>query len=417
MAARLAHLLLLLPLIALFMGAGYSARSQNFVVTAATPQLALEIAETAEKCRRDLALEWLGRELPPWSFQGRPELCPIDAMKVSPALGAGGVTSFSFHEGVPFGWTMSVTGSRERVLDSVIPHEITHTIFATHFGRPLPRWADEGACTTVEHESEKAKQDHFLVEFLTTNRGIAFNKMFAMTEYPRDILPLYSQGYSLARFLIHQGGKPKFVEYVGEGMRTRNWPAATQRFYGYRDLSVLQLTWVEWVRQGSRPLEMNNGNGNVLLASATPNQPKPRSFENAAPEDDFRSSRLSRPVTEGWESRGSIHTPVAPASAPLYRRKPADQNDNGARPDPNDVTVVEEMVPVRNAAPEEGEVLMSWSKKDDQSWVDVKGLAKDGRAPARGGYAETATSDRVFTQRRPDMQYDAPTRRSETLLR
>ena len=27
-----------------------------------------------------------------------------------------------------------------------------------------------------------------------------------MTEYPADILPLYSQGYSLARFLIDQKG-------------------------------------------------------------------------------------------------------------------------------------------------------------------------------------------------------------------
>ncbi len=97
---------------------------------------------------------------------------------------------------------MSVQGSHERVLDSVLPHEVTHTIFATHFGRPLPRWADEGACTTVEHPSERNKQTRLLYEFLTTGRGIAFNRMFAMTEYPADILPLYSQGFSLAKFLI-----------------------------------------------------------------------------------------------------------------------------------------------------------------------------------------------------------------------
>ena len=67
---------------------------------------------------------------------------------------------------------MKIQGSRERILDSVLPHEITHTIFATHFGRPLPRWADEGACTTVEHASEKAKQDKLLIQFLLTDRGI-----------------------------------------------------------------------------------------------------------------------------------------------------------------------------------------------------------------------------------------------------
>jgi hypothetical protein len=247
----------------LSLGAGrpyYSARSQHFIVSAPTPELAQEISNAAEKFRHDLAIEWLGRPLPEW--QG---VCPIKA-DVSPGLGAGGATSFVFRGGTPTEWTMNIQGSRERVLDSVLPHEITHTIFATHFGRPLPRWADEGGSTTVEHNSEKAKQDKFLVEFLTTNRGIAFNDMFRMKDYPKDILPLYSQGYSLARFFIQQGGKPKFVQYVGEGMRTSNWTATTKKFYGYSSLSELQLTWVDWVRQGT-PLMPDGSVPPALLAS------------------------------------------------------------------------------------------------------------------------------------------------------
>ena len=159
-----------------------------------------------------------------------------------------------FEQGQPFGWQMTIQGSYERLLDSVLPHEVTHMIFATHFGRPLPRWADEGAATTVEHTSEKAKQHHLLINFLTTGRGIAFNQMYAMQEYPDDILPLYSQGFSLARFLISQGGKQKFIEYVGDGMKWNNWTAATKQHYGYQSLSELQVTWLDWVRQGSQPL-------------------------------------------------------------------------------------------------------------------------------------------------------------------
>ena len=85
--------------------------------------------------------------------------CPITA-QVGRHLGAGGATSFVFEHGEVFGWRMTIQGSLERILDSVLPHEVTHTIFATHFRQPLPRWADEGACTTVEHASEKAKQQH-----------------------------------------------------------------------------------------------------------------------------------------------------------------------------------------------------------------------------------------------------------------
>ncbi len=245
MEARFLSLAILLASLT-SMGANY--RTEHFVVTAATPQLAREIGDKAEEFRRDLAIEWLGKELPPWS-----QPCPI-TVQVAPQLGAGGATSFMFDRGRPYGWTMSIQGSHERVLDSVLPHEITHTIFATHFGRPLPRWADEGACTTVEHQSEKHRQWDNLVQFLTTGRGIAFNKMFAMKEYPADILPLYAQGFSLARYMIALRGKREFVNYVGEGMQTNNWTAVTQKYYGVESLSALQITWLDWVRQGSPPI-------------------------------------------------------------------------------------------------------------------------------------------------------------------
>ena len=245
MDARRAPLALVLLLALGSLGANY--RTPNFLVTAGSQQFAKQVGDYAERYRRDLAIEWLGHELPRWM-----EPCPI-RVDAAPGLGAGGATSFMFDRGRPFGWTMNIQGSQQRILDSVLPHEVTHTIFATHFGGPLPRWADEGACTVVEHPSERAKQQQFLIDFLSTkpSRGIAFNRMFAMTEYPRDILPLYSQGHSVAQYLIHQGGKRKFIDFVGRGMQTRSWDAAVMEFYGYRDLSDLQLTWVDWVRAGS----------------------------------------------------------------------------------------------------------------------------------------------------------------------
>ena len=319
-------------------GAGH--RSQNFIVSAPTPELSEEICRAAETYRRDLAIEWLGKELPPWD-----QPCPIQA-RVHPQLGAGGATSFMFNNRRPFGWTMDIQGSRERVLDSVLPHEVTHTIFATHFGGPLPRWADEGACTTVEHPGEKAKQERFLIEFLTSDppRAIPFNKMFAMTEYPRDILPLYSQGYSLARYLIQQGGKRKYVQYVGDGMRMRNWTAATKQHYGFGSLSDLQVSWLDWVRQGSPNLtqpatealvDMRGGrtpaamvaasagaipaesgpgyqtiaaqNQRALARGSDVQSPLPPTNLTAGPatseSGQLEHSSVSRPVTSGWYAR------------------------------------------------------------------------------------------------------------------
>jgi hypothetical protein len=222
--------------------AGY--RTVNFVVEAPTPDLARKIGDAAEQYRHTLAVEWTGSPLPRWS---RP--CPITA-QVAPHLGAGGATSFVFDKGEVFNWTMTIQGSEERVLDSVLPHEITHTVFASHFRQPLPRWADEGACTTVEHPVERARQHRMLIEFLTTGRGIAFPEMFAMKEYPPDVLPLYSQGYSLARFLIERGGRHKYVAFVGDGLARNDWAGALERHYGVNDIAKLQHIWLDWVRQG-----------------------------------------------------------------------------------------------------------------------------------------------------------------------
>lgn len=246
MEARLVHAALLAATVA-SLGAGYPGyRTQNFIVQADRREIAEEVGQAAEKYRRDLAIEWLGQPMRNWS-----QPCPI-TVEVAPTLGAGGATSFIFDRGEVFDWNMTIQGSRERVLDSVLPHEVTHTIFATYFRRPLPRWADEGASSTVEHTSERQKQQRMLIAFLQTHRGIPFNDMFRMKQYPQDILPLYAQGHSLATFLVAQGGKRKFLRYVKQGLTEEDWAGATRAHYRFRNLGELQTAWLDWVRRGSR---------------------------------------------------------------------------------------------------------------------------------------------------------------------
>lgn len=234
----------------------FQAETTNFVVTAPDPRLANETARLAEEYRATLAQQWLGHTLPTWR-----QRCPI-RVEIEPQ--AGGETTFSFTgppgSSEPGAWQMRVFGSPERILDSVLPHEVTHTIFATHFRQPLPRWADEGACTTVEHVSERNKIQQLLVSYLTAkpSRGIPFNRMFPMRQYPPEMLPLYAQSYSVARYLLMQRGHHHFVNFVAAGLAaepvhgpTRSWDLAIRDYYGYDDLSDLQLTWQAWVEQGS----------------------------------------------------------------------------------------------------------------------------------------------------------------------
>jgi hypothetical protein len=290
-------------------------RTTNFTVAAPTPQLAKEIGDRAEACRREQAIEWLGKELPPWN-----KPCPIHA-RVATNLGAGGATSFVFDRGQVFGWKMNIQGSRERILDSVVPHEVTHTIFATYFRQPLPRWADEGACTTVEHRSEVAKQERMLIQFLKTRRGIPFSDMFVMKEYPRDVMPLYAQGHSLAQWLIENRGRKAFLEFLADGMQDENWPRAVRQHYGFDGLASLQNAWLDWVKQGRPRLTpetspigqlASNQQTNASRSGATASTPivRTQSPDNVTPiADNERSS--SQP-------RASSAVVVASASGSIY---------------------------------------------------------------------------------------------------
>jgi hypothetical protein len=263
-AVRSVALLTVLLLVSM----GASRRTANFIVETDDPNYARQVSDAAEKYRRELAISWLGEAMPNW---WQPCVMTVQA---APQLGAGGATTFKFQDGEVFEWRMSIQGSRERILDSVLPHEITHMIFASRFRQPLPRWADEGGATSVEYASERNKYRQMLPTFLRSGRGIAFNQMFAMMEYPPDYMPLYAQGYSLAEFLIQTKGRQAFVKFLDDGLKSDDWPGAVERQYGVKDLGSLQNTWLAWVRQGS-PLAKPGESRPATLLAADGRRPRP----------------------------------------------------------------------------------------------------------------------------------------------
>ncbi|HEX3600994.1 MAG TPA: hypothetical protein VHU84_12670 [Lacipirellulaceae bacterium] len=300
---------LLLPAAAPLRAAGY--KTTNFTVSAPTPELAKEIGDQAEIYRRDLSIEWLGHELPAWS-----KSCPIHA-QVAPNLGAGGATTFIFDRGEVYGWKMNIQGSHERILDSVLPHEVTHTIFASHFRQPLPRWADEGACTTMEDRSEIAKQETNLIRYLHTGRGISFSQMFAMKEYPQDVMPLYAQGHSLSEWLIESRGRHEFLNFLADGMKDENWPRAVHDHYGFDSMLTMQASWNEWVKQG-RP-QIAPAASSIQLASST----SPAGGTGTPAKPGILRLQSPDPVTPIPASTASQAKPVtavtvAPATASVY---------------------------------------------------------------------------------------------------
>lgn len=295
--------------LSVLMGASY--RTANFVVETADPAQARQYAETAERLRHDLTVSWLGQPMPRWASP-----CMMQ-VRVGPNLGAGGATTFVFDRGEVYGWRMNIQGSHQRILDSVLPHEITHMILATHFRCPLPRWADEGAATSVEHRSERMRHRRMLVKFLQTGRGIPFNRMFALREYPRDVMPLYAQGLSVAEFLIAQGGRRKYIAYLEDGLDTGDWTAATKRHYAIPNLGHLQQRWLAWVAGGCPKLPAPRTQpeqgpaGNMLADGKKRPRPEPNLIYHIEPHEAAAAKDIG-PANP----RGSRQTVSETASGP-----------------------------------------------------------------------------------------------------
>jgi hypothetical protein len=319
------------------LGAGY--RTPNFVVTAqildkhgrATPmeEFAKQVGDAAEVYRKELAIEWTGNTLPGnWSSP-----CPIN-VNVG-MMGAGGATTFNFQNGEVYGWKMDISGSQERILDSVLPHEINHTIFASYFRRPLPRWADEGAASLIEHGSERMRLRKIHDEVMGTIRRIPLRTLLEMKNYPkenRQVLALYAEGHSLADYLIQRSDKPTYLKFLQLAYE-QDWNVAFKKFYEVDNIDALEKAWEKWVVAGSRPLNIpkdtqladntrSNPKGTTTVRGQSPDAAKPAGLElpvtNAPALDDKRPQRL--PPTEDLAlrplSRHELELPLLTQPAP-----------------------------------------------------------------------------------------------------
>ncbi|MFO0809195.1 MAG: RNA polymerase sigma factor [Gemmataceae bacterium] len=224
-------------------GAKATVRTANFVVTGPTSELARRFVDEAERQRRNIALLWLGKEMPDW-----PRPCPLH---VSPKVsGAGGNTklNYDFQGGYEV-LSMQVEGETERMLQSVLPHEVAHTVLAHYFRYPVPRWADEGAALQSEDDRDRRMHDRVVRDYLNGRKAVALRRLFALKDYTEveNVMVVYAQSYSVTRFLLTTKDRPTFLRFVGDGMKG-DWDAASRTHYGFETVEALEAAWLKDLR-------------------------------------------------------------------------------------------------------------------------------------------------------------------------
>jgi len=169
--------LLVVALVAtVFASMGAQHRTTNFVVNAPNLEVAQQVGQWAEYYRKAKAVEWLGHEMPNWQ-----KPCPL-YVTVS-MEGPKGATSFVFHpQGGVLDMKMEIEGPLDRLLASVLPHEITHTVFAHYFRQAVPRWADEGGSVLSEDDVERERHNKIVRGILNHSQQFRLRQLFTLKD-------------------------------------------------------------------------------------------------------------------------------------------------------------------------------------------------------------------------------------------
>ena len=223
---------------------GAEIRTPNFQITAPDASVAELIGKWAEHHRRKKAEQWLGREMPAWSDPCR---LSVDVTMDQHH----GRTEFTFMHGQVAGMNMSISGSLDRLVNSVLPHEVAHTVFAQHCGCPVPRWADEGAAILSESAEEHERHVQMVRQMFEQRKLFRLRLLLPMMEYPAGtdaVMTLYCQGFAVSDYLVKHRDNLTFLSFVVEGQRTKDWDRALQSSYGFRSVEELEESWFRYMK-------------------------------------------------------------------------------------------------------------------------------------------------------------------------
>jgi hypothetical protein len=217
---------------------GRTYRSANFQSSFPNEVESAKLVDTADRFYDSLARYWFGKPL-------LEQAIPIPILPTLGEFAPNGATRSQFGPNSAFIWNISVQGSLERVLDSVIPHEVNHVVLYLHFRAPVARWADEGMASLFNAPDEKKR----LFAKLSQNPSrYSLDKLLSTVSYPDDekeVALLYAQGTIFTDYLLRwESDAAKTMEPATYPVENRNrfldflaterkegWEKALERHY------------------------------------------------------------------------------------------------------------------------------------------------------------------------------------------
>ena len=130
---------------------------------------------------------------------------------------------------------MEIRGDAKQLLNSVLPHEVTHTVLAHHFGRAVPLGRRRRSVLSENDEERSATTS--AAANCSTPAAASFSARSSAWPTIRDMIVLYAQGYSITAFLVEKGGggregRAKLLQFLAGGMGNDWQPGVPQHYHG-----------------------------------------------------------------------------------------------------------------------------------------------------------------------------------------
>lgn len=224
------------------------AETPHFRIYHGQPEELIErVGPVVEKARAAQLRKWFGAADEDWD-----QRCELyiyaDARQYSAATGAAqqspGHSVIKLDAGRVLCRQIHVHADDPGMIAAVLPHEVTHTVLAGHFGGgAVPKWADEGMAVLGEPRERIERHLRNLPGHLHDGELQSARQLVEQRDYPepRHVGAFYAQSVSLVDFLARAKGPRTFARFLRAGIRS-GYAGALREHYGW-DFDELERRW------------------------------------------------------------------------------------------------------------------------------------------------------------------------------
>jgi hypothetical protein len=209
------------------------------------PDFMEKVVRAAERVRLEEHRKWFGEPTDEWDGKCGVYLYATHAQYAKKTKQKGAQAHFRpwMENGVVVQRGLHLPCDTPALFEDVLPHEVTHSVIATGLGGQAPRWADEGMAMLAESRASLAKW-HAILRVAQDKEDLFDLEVLVRTQEEAHIrtVEYYAQSMSLVEFFVAQKGRPTFVRFLRDGVKT-SFEAALKKHYSIANFAELNQRW------------------------------------------------------------------------------------------------------------------------------------------------------------------------------